>query len=85
MNRYRVTVSPGADRQISKLPKADKSGILNKIESLGDNPRPYGFKKLVHYTDFFRVRSGNYRIIYNIVDRELIVSVVEVTDRRDAY
>ena len=48
-------------------------------------PRPFGYKKLHYYTDYFRVRVGNYRIIYTISDQRLLVVIVEATDRRDAY
>ena len=82
---YTVEVSALARKQLKRMPKADKKRILDKIASLADNPRPFGYKKLFYYTDFFRVRVGNYRVIYTIEDKQLIVMVVEVTDRRDAY
>jgi mRNA interferase RelE/StbE len=83
--KYVVEVSAQARKQLKRMPKADKKRILDKIDSLSDDPRPFGYKKLFYYTDFFRVRVGNYRIIYTIQDRQLVVIVVEVTDRRDAY
>ena len=83
--KYTVEVSAQARKQLKRMPKADKKRILDKIASLADNPRPFGYKKLFYYTDFFRVRVGNYRVIYTIEDKQLIVMVVEVTDRRDAY
>jgi mRNA interferase RelE/StbE len=67
------------------MPNAEKKKILDKIHSLTDNPRPFGYKKLVYYTEYFRVRVGNYRIIYTILDGKLLVVIAEVTDRRDAY
>ena len=67
------------------MPKADKIKILDKIDSLADNPRPFGYKKLNYYADYFRVRVGNYRLIYTIEDEQLLVLIVEVPNRRDAY
>ncbi len=83
--KYAVEISAQARKQLKRMPKADKQRILDKIDSLSDDPRPFGYKKLFYYTDFFRVRVGNYRIIYTIQDQQLVVIVVEVTDRRDAY
>lgn len=83
--KYTVEISAQARKQLKRMPKSDKKKILDKIDSLSDNPRPFGYKKLYYYTEYFRVRVGNYRIIYTIQDRQLVVVVVEVTDRRDAY
>lgn len=85
MKLYRVEIAPAVRKQIKRIPKADKKKILDTIESLGGNPRPSGYKKLVGYSEFFRFRVGNYRIIYQIYHEILLVSVVEVADRRDAY
>ena len=83
--KYTVEVSAHARKQIKRMPKSEKKKILDKIDSLSDDPRPFGYKKLYYYTDYFRVRVGNYRIIYTISDGQLVVVVVEVTNRRDAY
>jgi mRNA interferase RelE/StbE len=85
MKSYRVEIVPAVRKQIKRLPKADKGRILDVIESLAKDPRPHGYKKLVGYSKFFRYRVGNYRIIYQIDDDVLLVSVLEVADRRDAY
>jgi len=85
MKRYSVEIARLADRQIEKLPKRDKQKIIDKIGSLAEDPRPHGYKKLEYYTDYFRVRVGNFRIIYQIEDVIRIVTVAQVTDRRDAY
>lgn len=85
MKRYSVEIARLADRQIEKLPKRDKQKIIDKIGSLAENPGPHGYEKLEYYTDYFRVRVGNFRIIYQIEDVIRIVTVAQVTDRRDAY
>lgn len=85
MKAYRVEIAPAVRKQIKRIPLSDKKKILDTIESLGLNPRPIGYKKLVGHSEFFRYRVGNYRIIYQIHDQILLVSVVEVADRRDAY
>lgn len=85
MTLYTVQIAPAVRKKLKRIPNADKKKILDTIESLGQNPRPNGYKKLVGYSEFFRYRVGNYRIIYQIYDQVLLVSVVEVADRRDAY
>ena len=83
--KYIVEISAAARKQVKRMPKSEKKKILDKIDSLSNNPRPIGYKKLYYYTEYFRVRVGNYRIIYTISDRQLLVVIVEVTNRRDAY
>ena len=83
--KYVVEISAHARKQIKRMPKPEKQKILDKIDSLSNDPRPFGYKKLYYYTEYFRVRVGNYRIIYTIADQRLLVVIVEVTNRRDAY
>ena len=82
--KYRVEISKQAEKQISKLPKHDQRKILDVIISLADNPRPHGYKKLEYYTEYFRYRVGNYRIIYQIQDKRLFIFVVEVKKRNES-
>ncbi len=60
MKTYQVEIVRSADRQIQKLPNADKKRILDKIAALASNPRPFGYKELVGFKGIFRIRSGNY-------------------------
>ena len=83
--KYTVEISAAARKQLKRMPKSQKKKLLDKIDSLSNDPRPFGYKKLFYYTDYFRVRVGNYRIIYTISDKQLLVAIAEVTDRRDAY
>ena len=85
MKTYRVEIVRSADRHIQKLPKADKKRILETIDKLASNPRPFGYKELVGFKGIFRIRSGNYRIIYTVIDDILLVTVLDVPNRRDAY
>lgn len=84
MSKYHVEVSKQAERQISKLPKRDKQTVLDTIISLADNPRPHGYKKLEYHAEYFRFRVGNYRIIYQIHDKQLFVFIVEVKRRNES-
>jgi mRNA interferase RelE/StbE len=82
---YRVEVAPAALRQIRKLDSAAKRRVQAAIELLARQPRPYGATRLVGGEGEWRVRTGDYRIIYEIQDNVLLVLVVAVGHRRDIY
>ncbi|MEM8504273.1 MAG: type II toxin-antitoxin system RelE/ParE family toxin [Cyanobacteria bacterium P01_D01_bin.1] len=82
---YQVIVDAAARRQIRKLPHPVQEILLARITSLGKDPRPAGCKKLKGKKNEYRIRSGNYRIIYSVEDKALIVRVIRAGHRRDAY
>jgi len=81
---YRVEITKKAEKQIGRMDKRTAQRIADMIVSLVDDPRPVGCKKLVG-DDRWRVRLGDYRILYLIEDDVLIVTVVEVAHRREVY
>lgn len=83
--RYRIELTPGAARQLRKLDPPAQRQVQAAIELLADAPRPPGAKKLVGGDGELRVRTGNYRIIYEIQDDVLLVLVLAVGHRRDIY
>ena len=84
MANYRLLIKPSAGKEIESLPKQDRRRIVAKITSLSRDPRPPGCEKLSGH-DQYRLRQGNYRILYEIQDCDLIVVVVKVGHRRDVY
>ncbi len=84
MASYRLFIKPSAAKEIEALPKPDRRRIVAKITSLSHDPRPPGCEKLSGH-DRYRLRHGNYRILYEIQDVALLVVVVKVGHRRDAY
>jgi mRNA interferase RelE/StbE len=82
---YRVVVEGAAARTIRKLPRQTQRQVVAKAEGLGQNPRPPGCKKLEGAEDLYRVRVGEYRIVYRIEDRKLVVLVIRVAPRSEAY
>ncbi|MBS0621396.1 MAG: type II toxin-antitoxin system RelE/ParE family toxin [Verrucomicrobia bacterium] len=84
---YTVNVAEKVEKYLNKIPKKDKERILEKIASLAHNPRQEGCKKLEGHQSppLYRIRSGVYRILYNIKDDSLIVLVVEVGHRKEVY
>lgn len=84
MPKYTVVLSKKAQKQLDKLSDHIAEPIFEAITGLEENPRPQGYKKLKG-RDGYRVRVGNYRIIYDIYDKELIVDVITLGNRKDIY
>jgi len=83
---YSVELLPAARRQLRKLPSKAQRQIRDLITTLADDPRMHGIKALQgDLKGFYRVRSGNYRVIYTIKDDLLLVLVVTIADRKEAY
>ena len=82
---YEVQILPKAARQIKALSVEVRQDILLTIRSLANEPRPIGVKKLSGEKDVYRVRVGNYRVLYRIIDKVLVVVVVSVGHRREVY
>jgi mRNA interferase RelE/StbE len=81
---YSVLIKRSATKEIEALPPKDRRRVVARIQALAQNPRPPGCEKLTG-ADKYRLRQGDYRILYEIVDRDLIVTVVKVGNRRDVY
>ncbi|MGB3495911.1 MAG: type II toxin-antitoxin system RelE/ParE family toxin [Elainellaceae cyanobacterium] len=82
---YQVLIVPAAQRQLKKLPVTVQQNVVDQIERLADNPRPANCKKLKGRDNQYRVRLGNYRIIYTVEDDVLTIRVIKVGHRRDVY
>ena len=83
--RYEVVLSPKAEKQLDELPRPMQRRITEAIEGLESNPRPHGVKKLEGAEDLWRIRVGDYRIVYTIKDDRLVVLVVKIGHRREIY
>ena len=84
MAAYRISFRASVMKDLKKIPGNDLRKIMKKIYGLGDNPRPHGCEKLTS-RERYRIRHGNYRIIYSIQDDELTVWVVKIGHRKDTY
>jgi mRNA interferase RelE/StbE len=82
--KYTVLLERYAQKQIMKLDKKVIPVIKSSIATLAENPRPSGYKKLKG-EDAYRIRVGDYRVIYEIDDGKIIVTVVSVGHRKDIY
>lgn len=84
MARYSIEFKPSVWKDLDEIDKIDRRRILKRIEKLTENPRPSGSKRLVG-SDRYRIRQGNYRILYFIEDDRLVVVVVKLGHRREVY
>lgn len=84
MASFDLLIKPSAVKEIESLPKGDRQRVVTRIAALALEPRPPGCEKLSGQ-ERYRVRQGNYRILYEVRERELIVMVVKVGDRKVVY
>ncbi|MEZ4525686.1 MAG: type II toxin-antitoxin system RelE/ParE family toxin [Desulfobacterales bacterium] len=84
MAEYKIFFKHSAAKDLDSIPKNDLRRIVKRIASLAHNPRPKGHEKLAGH-ERYRIRQGNYRIIYSIQDQELSVWIVKIGHRRDVY
>ena len=81
---YSITITKTAQKQLDRLNNTIADSIIQLIQSLALNPRPVGYKKLKG-RDGYRIRKGDYRIIYDIHDKVLIINVIAIGHRKDIY
>ncbi|MBE9536514.1 MAG: type II toxin-antitoxin system RelE/ParE family toxin [Proteobacteria bacterium] len=84
MARFRIEIKKSAIKELETIPSIDLKKVMKRIESLAEDPRPHGSKKLSG-EEKYRIRQGNYRILYLIEDDLLIVYVVKVAHRKNVY
>ena len=82
---YEVEILPRVYKALRRLPKGELRRILKRIQNLGEQPRPSGCKKLRGQEDVYRVRVGEYRVLYRIRDAERRVVVLNIGHRKDVY
>jgi mRNA interferase RelE/StbE len=82
---YQVEWTRSAAREVRKLPTAVALRIAEGVGELAATPRPAGCRKLAGHANLWRIRFGNYRVIYSVNDRIRVVRVERIADRKDAY
>jgi len=82
---YRLELSPRAIRDLKKLPVGIQVRLKVHIDALAANPRPRGVSKLKGDTNAYRIRVGDYRVVFEIHDPLLLLVVLKIADRKEAY
>jgi mRNA interferase RelE/StbE len=85
MASYSIEWKSSAVKEPRKLPKSAIAKILPAIEAFVNTPRPDGVRKLTGSENTYRIRVGEYRVVYNILDQRLVIEIIRVRDRKDAY
>jgi mRNA interferase RelE/StbE len=86
VDAYKVLIKPAAGKELSTLGrKQDRQRLVEKIAGLAVNPRPPGASKLTGYSDRYRIRQGNFRVVYLIDDERREVTVFKVGDRKHIH
>jgi mRNA interferase RelE/StbE len=83
--RYRIEFKPSAAKSLAKLPDDLQKRIVRAVELLADDPRPPGVVKMAGDDNLWRVRVGDFRIVYEIHDGVLLVLVLRIGHRREVY
>jgi mRNA interferase RelE/StbE len=83
--KYRIEFSPTAERQFKKLPKEVQARLKHRIDILAENPFPRGVKKLSAEEDLYRLRIGDYRIIYQVQGKALLILILKLWHRKNVY
>ena len=84
MASYRLLIKPSAAKELERLPTKDRERVVARMQGLSSQPRPPGCEKLTGH-ELFRVRQGDYRILYEVQDSGLVVTVFKIGHRRDVY
>ena len=84
MAKYKITIKKSAAKELEDIPKKDLRKIVKRIQSLAQNPRPPGSQKLSG-KGRYRVRQGDYRIVYSTKDKNSIIDIVKIGHRREIY
>jgi len=82
---YDIVFTKAARRGLLGIREVDRKRIARRIDGLGDNPRPQGVRKLQGAENLYRIRVGDYRVIYSIDDGLLTVIIIRIGNRRDIY
>ncbi len=85
MTSYKIEWKRSATKELKKLPKETIPRVLRAIEQLAQNPRPVGVRKIVGAEHNYRIRVGNYRIVYSIVESAFVIEIIRVGHRKDIY
>ena len=82
---YRIIIAKSVQKQIDKLPNSVRDRAIPKLQALSDNPRPAGAVKLKGYENQYRIRVGDYRILYEIDETAIAIKLLQCKHRKDVY
>jgi mRNA interferase RelE/StbE len=81
---YNLRIKPSAAKELEALPRTDRQRIITRVRKLSDEPRPSGCEKLSGH-NLYRIRQGNYRILYTIQDADSVIVIIAIGHRREVH
>ena len=84
MASYRLLIKPSAAKELEGVARKDRGRLATRIRALAEHPRPPGAEKLSGH-ELYRVRQGSYRILYEIIDPDLTITIIKIGHRREVY
>ena len=85
MANYSILISATAEKALKKIPKKDRTRIVKLIQTLAISPVPQGARKLLREQNVYRVRQGNYRVIYELKNKKIIILILKIGHRKNIY
>ena len=85
MAPHKLEITRTAEKQLRRLERSEQRKVSSALLALAEEPRPRGCRKLSGYPDVYRIRVGGIRILYSVADERLVVLVIKIARRRDAY
>ncbi len=89
---YKIVVTESAAKELRRIPAKMQDRIFEKIQDLAEEPKPHGYKKLKNFDipgsdqdDYYRIRVGDYRVIYTIENEQVTILIMKVAHRKDVY
>ena len=82
---FNLFIERSAEKDFKKLPTKHLSNVISKIKGLSKDSHPKGCKKLINNKNFWRIRIGNYRVIYEVIESEKSIRIYKVKHRKDVY
>ena len=82
---YQISIDKKAAKELVRLPKKEYQKITETIYLLSNNPLPHGYKELKGYPNHYRIRQGNYRVIYLVHHSSKTITIIKIGNRKDVY
>ncbi len=82
---YKIEFARAAEKQLADLPHSELKKLAKRIEKLTSDPFPPGYEKMKGSDDLYRIRQGDYRVIYSVFKSKLVILVVKIGHRREVY
>ena len=85
MASYQIEFKSSASKEIEKLPRPMVARVVDAIGALASNPYPQGVKKLSGFDRTYRIRVGDYRVLYSVYENRLVIEIIRIAHRKDVY